>query len=92
MPYPFTQAPTFAEFREALERDFGCEYKHVEGEIVTEGGDSFPVTYFERRVDGGAMTAAVAFDSDDVRVQPSVVRTVCRLLKIDPSPFGLDLG
>jgi hypothetical protein len=75
-----------------LETDFACEYKHAEGEVSTEDGESFPVTYFERIVDENTLTAVVVFESDDDRVPPSVVRSICKLLKIDPAPFGLDLG
>lgn len=86
MAYPMVQWPTFAEFRNRLERDFGCRY--VEGgEVVVNG---VPVGWLERDADGSTRRYAVTY-SADCRLAPSVVRSICVQLQVDPEAFGLTI-
>ena len=89
MAYPMVPWPTFSEFRERLVSEFGCRYVHVpDGQMFVNGN---PVGELERKVDGKVRRYAVCYD-DDYRIAPSVVRSICTQLHVDPDAFGMNLG
>lgn len=82
--------PTFGGFREALEQEFDCSFKQIV--IPNVNNESFPIDYFERTVEGKKYLCVVSIENDNEVVTPSVLRSVCKRLKIDPAEFGLHLG
>ena len=95
MAYPFTQAPTLAEFKSILESEYQARF--LEGPQLEnkEDGDTYSITYFEREVEGEILQYAVVFDEGDeteTRVALHLVRSICQRLKIDPARFGFTLG
>ena len=91
MPYPMIPWPTFAEFRDRLVSEFQCEYKELPDSLALATNDPEPVWYFERAV-GDIPRRYAVFIADDEPVPPSVIRSICARLKVDPSAFGLHLG
>jgi len=91
LPYPFAPLPTFAEFRRILIQEFGCEFKQ-EFQIINEVNDSYPVTFFERDMDGEVLTYVVVFpDDENERISLTLLRSILERLRIDPRRFGLEL-
>ena len=71
--------------------------KTVVGQIVLdlrkgrEPLDSYPVTYFERDLDGRVLECVVIFPADALeRVQLTNLRYIISRLELDPTVFGLD--
>lgn len=91
MAYPLTAFPKFLEFRKRLEEQFSCHYKQLEGVLYSPAGETKPISYFERVVEGETLTYVVVIE-DDIILTPTVIRSICNHLKIDPTPFGLHLG
>ena len=87
MAYPMVQWPTFGEFRQRLERDFGCRYV-ADGQVSVNGD---PVARLERDLNGSTRRYAV-FYGDDERLAPSVVRSICAQLQVDSAAFGFPIG
>ena len=85
MAYPFSEMPSFKDFRERLEKDHDCVFKDTEN-------DSFPLSYFERIYNGKKLQCPVSFNNNDNDIlTPTVLRYICRRLEVDPKPFGLYL-
>lgn len=91
MAYPMIQFPTFAEFKDRLTSEFGCEYKQLPHSLAVGDGEPQPINYFERVV-GGETRRYVVFIPDDERLVPSVIRSICAALRLNPADFGLNLG
>jgi hypothetical protein len=89
--YPLAQMPRFAEFRERLALEFGCTYEQLPDSLVVNDGEPQAVHYLKRVINGVTLTYAV-FIGDDERVRPSIIRSACARLQIDPAAFGLTLG
>jgi hypothetical protein len=85
------QWPLFTEFRDRLLNEFECKYIQLPGAITIDDGDPKPIFYFEREAGGEVRRYAVAIP-DDERLAPSVIRSICRRLAVDPKAFGLVLG
>lgn len=84
MPVPTAHYTTFARFREHL-ISIGCAY----GPLVI-GFSRDPLVYFEnpksrRPIPPSAVMKKLA---DDDEVKPTVIRSVCDQLDIDPAEFG----
>lgn len=90
MPYPFLRSLTFEEFKNRLEDEFDCEFDDLK--VQHSDGESYPVRYFQRKVDDKIIRCVVSFTGDEEIVSPSLVRSICNNLKIDTSAFGLNLG
>lgn len=88
MAYPFTPLPTADEFIKRLAEDFDCEYK---SEDVLVNDRTFTIKYFERNSNGTKETCSIQLRDDTSPLPPSVVRSVCTKLNINPSSFGLHL-
>jgi hypothetical protein len=91
MAYPMMPWPTFADFRARLVAEFGCTYKELPGQLSVNGCDPETVCYLERKVEDEMRRYAVVL-KDDERVAPSVIRSICARLELDPRKFGLTLG
>jgi hypothetical protein len=90
LPYPFAPAPHISEFREILERDFGCEFKREK--LVFGEGLSFEFTYIERDMGGGEILTYPFYEyEEDMLVHPLLLKSICRTLRLDCSCFGLTL-
>jgi hypothetical protein len=89
--YPLAPSPTLAEFTQVLTGAFQCELRQLEGGLKDPAGQIHSVCYFERTVDGERLQCVVDAEPED-RLLPSVVRNLCRRLRIDPATFGLTLG
>ena len=74
---------TFAELRQRLEDDFGCRYIE-DGQVPGSGA---PVGWLERNVGGAVRRYAVTYGAD-FRLAPSVIRSICAQLRVDPAEFG----
>ena len=85
------QAPTFADFRDRLVNEIGCKYSQLPGSMSINDGEPKPIFYFERDAGGEIRRYAVAIP-DDERLTPSVIRSICARLAVDPAKFGLNLG
>ncbi len=85
MAYPFIEWPSFGDLRQRLLDEFGCTYDRV-GTI--NGADTWCLA---RVVDGENRRYGVMYQ-DHERLAPSVVRSICARLKVDPKAFGLTLG
>ena len=86
MAYPFIPLPKFIDFKKQLEKGFNCQFR------VDNDGTPFPIQFFERMVDGRKIKCAVNFENEQEVLRPSVLRSICARLKIDPKHFGLHLG
>ena len=91
MAYPMIQWPTFPEFRDRLVNEFACKYIQLPASMTINDGEPKPVFYFEREFRDEVRRYVVAIP-DDARLEPSVIRTICKRLGIDPAAFGLVLG
>ena len=85
--YPFMQWPTFEELRQRLLDEYGCKYVPLDGTTLNEAA----VYCLERTVDGVVKRYGVMYESDE-RLAPTVVRSICHRLKVDPREFGLTIG
>ena len=91
MAYPFVRALTFDEFAQELATNFGCVLRESRGVLSRANGEPPErVRYFERQYNGKVLQCAVVPSGD--RLTPSVVRSICARLAIDPDFFGLTLG
>jgi len=91
LPYPFAPLPTFAELCQILQDEFGCELKTHET-LVLNIGDSYPVTYLERDMDGEILTVSIVLpENRQERIELDFLRSITQRLRLDPSRFGLDL-
>ena len=89
LTHPFAPAPHITEFKEILERDFGCEFKV---EIFDFGkGASFEFIYIERNMAGRLLTYPFYEYEEDMLVHPALLKSICRTLELDCSCFGLTL-
>jgi len=93
MPYPMTPLPSFAEFRQKLESEWNCEYKTLPEKLTDEKGNEHAVRYLERDLGGRVARYVVECDEDEILV-PSLIRSICARLEIDPRELniGFDLG
>ena len=92
MAYPMIQWPMFTEFRDHLVNEVGCKYSQLPGSVSVDDGEPRPIFYFERDLgDGDVRRYAVAIP-DNQRLAPSVIRSICKRLAVDPAMFGLTLG
>lgn len=89
MPYPFVQCPTFAELKEKLRQEYGCQIRDG-GELTSDDGSS-PITYLERVVDGKSLTYVIVIDDDETRIEVDLIRGICDRLQIPKADFGLTL-
>jgi hypothetical protein len=65
----------------------------VIGDDLRDGdGDSQPITYFEREVDGKPVQCVISITDEATPVATLFIRNVCKRLKIDPKELGLELG
>lgn len=85
------QWPTFAEFRDRLVNEVGCKYSQLPASMSIHDSEPKPIFYFERDA-GGEMRRYVVAIPDDERLAPSVIRSICRRLAVDPAMFGLTIG
>jgi hypothetical protein len=89
LAYPFAQCPTFSEFKDSLEKEFGCQFKQKN---ILKNGEPFIILYFERMLDESVIQCSIDSYNEEDRIAFPVIRSVCRRLKIDPVYFGLTLG
>jgi hypothetical protein len=89
--YPFIKYPSFAEFREILEKEFDCKFRQLDGVLVDPDGNEHEVRYFQRQVSKRLLLCPIDL-SDDTILTPSVLRSTCARLKIPVQRFGLVLG
>ena len=82
MPYPMAPMPSFAEFRQKLENEFGCEYKTLPEKLVDDKGQEHDVCYFQRVVGDEKRTCAVPIDDQGEMMTPSMIRNICERLEI----------
>jgi len=83
--------PTFSDFRARLVNDFQCTYRELPGKLSVNDSAPQTICYLQREVNGEVRRYAVAL-TDDERVAPSVIRSICTHLGIDTEEFGLSLG
>lgn len=83
--------PTLAELKLRLSDLFDVECLPVH---LTRVQCASPLAseFFKRNMDGNIKVTPVPVMHDDDHLSPSVVRSVCRNLDIDPAKFGLHLG
>jgi hypothetical protein len=82
--YPFAPALTVAAFGARLVSDHGCSF------VLRDFGGC--KLFVARRVTGDGATSAVVGAHPDEMITPSVLRSVCARLHVDPSAFGFTLG
>ncbi len=92
MAYPFAKAPTFAELRDRLVKEFNCKHIKLTANVRDPKGTEQEIYYFERTVNKVVIRAVGPDLKDEERVAYSVIRSLCVKLKIDPAEFGLVLG
>ena len=92
MPYPFG-FPSLAGFQRSLKEKFQCEYKTLPSKLKDEEGNEHEITYFERNFEQQKLRCVVVLAKTEY-ILPSVVRSICRRLKINPKDLdiGLHLG
>ena len=92
MPYPFVAAMTFNQLCNALEENYGCAYK--KGDELFKGNEkSFTISYITREFEGKVISLSVDFEDGEERVNPNVLRSICKRLKINITEFpGYHLG
>jgi hypothetical protein len=90
LAYPFTYLQTVAEFRNRLIQEYNCQLKTTAAKDK-ETGQDFNAPYMERTIDGEVLQCSFFFEDDNERPLWSVVRSICRRLRIDPSSFGITL-
>lgn len=90
MGYPFVQFPTFREFRERLENEYNCSFESLERTI--NNGEIITIFFFVRIIGDRQLRCSIQNFNDDDRIKPSVLRSICERLEIDPIVFGFTLG
>lgn len=63
----------------------------IETKIVDLDGKARTLVYLKRVVDGKPYYHSLRFAEEGEMVQLQVLRSVCRILRIDPAVFGLHL-
>lgn len=92
MAYPMMKHwPTFSEFRAKVVEQYGGSYKQLPGSLCINDGEPGPIFYLERESGGAVRRYSVAIQ-DSEQLSPSVLRSLCKRLDIDPKDFGLTLG
>ena len=91
MAYPMIKWLSFVEFRSKLISEFQCKYLELPHSLAIAGSAPEPIKYFERIVDGTPRRYAVSI-ADEESIPPSIIRSICARLKVDPAAFGLHLG
>lgn len=89
MAYPFIKAINWNELIVQMSK-LGVDF--CTAEISGPGGNRFKVTYFQHRMDGIVFRAVVNIEDYEEPLMPSVLRGICKQLRINPIIFGLDLG
>jgi len=86
VPVPIARFTTFAQLRDHL-IDLGCKYGRL-----TSVTSRHPLVYFENptSVKIPPPDAVMKLMADTDEVLPSVIRSICRDLEIDPAEFGFD--
>lgn len=92
MAYPFAKVPLYGEFKQRLEKEFGCKYLKAEGTLVGPDKREHAVYYFERILKDKTLRASAPDLNDKDYILWTVIRSLCARLEIDPAAFGLDLG
>lgn len=83
---------TFRQLCTRLEEEYGCEFRKGE-ELSNSRGESFQISYVVRNHEDGEISVAIDFGADEEMVNPDVLRSTCRRLKIDVKDFsGYHLG
>jgi hypothetical protein len=90
--YPFAKAPTYAELKDRLQREFGCKLLSASSKLTDPNGKEHTVYYFERTFEGKTLRVVAPDLRDEDRVLYSVTRSLCNRLKVPLEAFGLPLG
>jgi hypothetical protein len=88
MAYPFVQHPTWKQLIEQFEGQ-GVSFNKTDSQLESPEGDCESICYFEK---SGVGKYAVSFEDENERVAPTVVRSICAALDVEPAVFGLTLG
>ena len=86
MSYPFIQWPTFEHLCERLIKESDCTYHP--NETTVQGVE---IGELRRVINGNVFRYATPY-SNDHRLAPAVIRSICAQLRVDPTLFGLTLG
>jgi hypothetical protein len=86
--YPFMSFPRYPDFLAQL-TSLGVKIK--ETEVTLGKGEVQKIGYLENTADGKVYYFPLNFASEADIVQPPVMRSVIRALKLDPTSFGLHL-
>ena len=91
MAYPFMSLPTFFEFRQRLERDYGCDVRPAQLDLDSDYGED--LFRAERSIEGGSTHVAFISEPEPtVRLTPAYLGQILRKLAIPPADFGMTLG
>lgn len=93
MSYPFVPMPTLLEFIARAVQKFGAEQQEIQAPFFgPQGPGQDQIKGLLRRLPSGKILVAVLPEIDDNQtLTPTVLRSLCALLEIPPSEFGLDI-
>jgi len=89
LAYPFIPLPSFDEFILKLKKKYKCEYKTFS---IKLNGKTVKIEYFERSYYKKKIKCVVSIENKNDIIPPTLLRSICNRLKIDPKDFGLHLG
>ena len=88
MAYPFIRMKNFTEFRDDLQKNFGCQWEITQGLLGNPG----QVGYFIRKTKEETLSCHLSINDAD-KMSPSLIRYICRKLKINIKEMpGFELG
>lgn len=82
MAYPMAPSMTCLELRRRLEEEEGAEFIR---------DDETGLSYLQRTFDGDVLYAPFPYPDAEMAT-PSVIRSTCRMLAVEPESFGFNLG
>ncbi len=92
MAYPFTPMPTMREFIDRAVKEYGVVVKEPNGALIGPRGAT-KTNYLMRGGSNGKVRFAILQNiNDNERLNPNILRSLCRQLAIPVQDFGLTLG
>lgn len=90
MAYPFGPPIPFNALIQRLTSQYGCEVHATKvARVSPDTGDAVRFRYLLRRTSNGIMIANLPDTDPTTEMMPSVVRSVCRQLGVNPNDFGI---
>lgn len=84
-------AVTWGEFMAELAK-LGVEIKDCKSAVYNHNEEKVYIKYLSRELDGKILRVPIRYSTLNECITPSLLRSICNNLEIDPARFGFLLG